>query len=149
MGFSENLKSIREKRRLSQKKLADLTGVSQASINYWESGARTPKIEQVQKLASVLNIDINKLMGWDERLEIRRLEREEALCDYISTIGASIMYSGDYKYTIEFNGKVYEISDIDYEKLVFSINTYSLFSIKNILRYADIITDNKDEDEEE
>lgn len=63
MSFSENLYKIRRKKKLSQKKLAELANVSQASVNYWEKGQRTPSMEAIEKLAKALEVPILELYG--------------------------------------------------------------------------------------
>ena len=40
--MANKLRIVREKKKLSQKKLADLAGIGQPSIAAYESGARTP-----------------------------------------------------------------------------------------------------------
>ncbi len=63
MSFSENLYRIRKEKKLSQKKLAEIANVSQASINYWEKGQRTPSIDAIEKLSTALDVRIADLMG--------------------------------------------------------------------------------------
>ena len=38
MGFSDNLKTIRKEKNLSQEELAELLGVSRQAVSKWESG---------------------------------------------------------------------------------------------------------------
>ena len=61
--FSDTLLMLRKKSGLSQKQLADAIGVSQASVNYWEKGERTPSIDMAQKIAKYFNIQISELIG--------------------------------------------------------------------------------------
>lgn len=59
-------KSIKEKRieqGLSQQKLADLIGVTHASISYWENGINIPNVLDVWKIADALNMSIDELVG--------------------------------------------------------------------------------------
>ena len=59
-------KSIKEKRieqGLSQQTLANLIGVTHASISYWENGVNIPNVLDVWKIADVLNISIDELIG--------------------------------------------------------------------------------------
>ena len=59
-------KSIKEKRieqKLSQQTLAKLIGVTHASISYWENGVNIPNVLDVWKIADVLNISIDELIG--------------------------------------------------------------------------------------
>ena len=45
------LAQLRQNAHLSQKQLAQKLGVSQASINYWENGQRTPSVKAAQKIS--------------------------------------------------------------------------------------------------
>lgn len=60
--FQTKLLKLRQNCNLSQKQLAEQIGVSQASINYWEKGQRTPSIDAVQKLANFFKIPISELL---------------------------------------------------------------------------------------
>lgn len=70
MKFYEKLKKIRMEKGLSQAALARKAGVSKAVIGYWELNQRSPKIGQVMKIASALNVDWSSLLD-DEILEYR------------------------------------------------------------------------------
>lgn len=63
MGFPEQLKKLRVEKGYSQKKLAELSGISQAAIYQWEKGTRTPKIELLQKVADALNVPLKELFS--------------------------------------------------------------------------------------
>ena len=66
MEFSKVLHTLRTKRGLSQKELAQSLEVAQASINYWEKGQRTPSIEAAQKIADYFGVTLNYLMTGNE-----------------------------------------------------------------------------------
>ncbi len=57
--IGENIKTIRKKNKLSQKQLANLVGVSQAAIYYYESGKRDINMEMLSKMANALNVSIS------------------------------------------------------------------------------------------
>ena len=61
--LSNNLKEIRTKKGLSQKKVAEMIGSSQTAINYWEKGERKPKFEQIIKLAEALEVNVDDLFS--------------------------------------------------------------------------------------
>jgi len=63
MNFSENLKNIRKEKKLSQQELADKLNVAQSTVGMWESGQRTPKIEELDRLAKTLKITVTRLLG--------------------------------------------------------------------------------------
>ena len=63
MSFSENLKKLRKRANLSQSELANLLGVNQYNISFWEIGRSEPNIEQIIKLSEILNIPTDYLLG--------------------------------------------------------------------------------------
>lgn len=66
--FSQNLKYLREKRKLSQNRLADMIGVNQTTIARWEDDNRTPNLDNAIDVAEILNIPLPDLIGKDLRL---------------------------------------------------------------------------------
>lgn len=67
MDFSTRLRELRTEKGISQKKLADLAGISQASIFYWEKGTRKPKLEQLYRIASALGVSPNEFFSPGEQ----------------------------------------------------------------------------------
>lgn len=63
MEFAENLKNIRKKIKLSQQELADKLDVAQSTVGMWESGRRTPKLDELDRMAKVLNVTVSRLIG--------------------------------------------------------------------------------------
>lgn len=61
MNLSERIKSIRKERGLTQKELAEKTGLSIASIQGYEQGKYKPKIEQLEKLSVALESSLYDL----------------------------------------------------------------------------------------
>ncbi len=57
-----NIKKLRESKKMSQGKLARVSGVAQSTISYIESGQKNPSIATVLKLAKALDIDVNALI---------------------------------------------------------------------------------------
>ena len=50
------LKELREKRNMSQLKLALIVGVSQKTVSAWEVGRRNPKPKELQKLEDIFGV---------------------------------------------------------------------------------------------
>ena len=60
--FSKNLKFMREKKGLSQTKLAEKIGVNQTTIARWEDDNRVPTIDNAIDVANALNISLPDLL---------------------------------------------------------------------------------------
>lgn len=68
MEFKDRLFELRQKSGLSQKKLADILGVSQASVGYWEKGQRIPSVKAAQKIADYFQVPVTYLLCEDFKL---------------------------------------------------------------------------------
>ena len=54
---------------ISQVTLSELAGVSKASIVNWETAKRIPSIEDLERLADVLNTSLNFLLGESAQID--------------------------------------------------------------------------------
>ena len=80
MGFSERLKESRKKARLTQVEIAEKLGISQPAYASWERGTKKPTQENLVKLAQVLNVTIDYLVGnSDDEIANKELEDIEIL----------------------------------------------------------------------
>ena len=66
MNFSNNLRSLRASRKLSQEQLANLVGVSREQIAKYENGTTVPNIVNGVILAKALKTTAENLVGLDE-----------------------------------------------------------------------------------
>ena len=62
MTIGDNIKKIRAEKKLSQKALGNILGVSQAMIAQYETGKRIPKIETVDRIANALDVPRGALL---------------------------------------------------------------------------------------
>lgn len=61
--FSEKLKELRKKNKLTQEQLAEKLSVSRNAIAKWESGAGLPDIENMKNLALFFGVSVDYLVG--------------------------------------------------------------------------------------
>lgn len=59
MTIGEKIQTARKKAGLTQKKLGEFCGVVTGTIQQYELNKRRPKIEQLQKIATVLNVPVS------------------------------------------------------------------------------------------
>lgn len=64
--FNENLKAAREYRGMTQKEVAESAGVAKSTYSLYESGGREPNVETIKKLADILNVSADRLLGIDD-----------------------------------------------------------------------------------
>lgn len=62
----ENLKEARKEANLTQKDVADTIGVAKSTYSLYESGNREPNVITLKKIASVLKVSSDKLLGIEE-----------------------------------------------------------------------------------
>ena len=67
MEFNDILKELRQKRGISQAKLADDLGVSKALIGHYEKGDRKPSFEMLEAIADYFNVTLDYLTGKDDK----------------------------------------------------------------------------------
>ena len=60
--IGENLRKIRQKRKVTQKQVAEATGISRFSIVCYESNKARPKRENIQLIANAFQIDPEDLI---------------------------------------------------------------------------------------
>ena len=66
--FAERLSSLRRRSGLSQRELAELSGVGRVTIARIEAASQSPKLETVQRLATAMGYPIQALMmdDWEQ-----------------------------------------------------------------------------------
>lgn len=63
--MTTNIKHFRKKCGLTQKELANKIGVSQNAVYNWETGKRDLSIDMIEKIANILDVTPNQLIGWE------------------------------------------------------------------------------------
>lgn len=64
--FNVNLKIARERKGLSQKDIAEKIGVAKSTYSLYESGHREPNVQTIKKIADLLNVSADELLGIDD-----------------------------------------------------------------------------------
>ena len=66
MEFSERLKKLRKDAGLTQVDVANKLGISQPAYASWERGVKKPTQENLVKIAQILNVSVDYLVGNSE-----------------------------------------------------------------------------------
>jgi transcriptional regulator with XRE-family HTH domain len=72
MTIGEKIRTLRKKAGYTQKELGEISGTSETTIKQYEIGKRLPRIDQLQKIASVLNVPVASFI--DELPEAQRIK---------------------------------------------------------------------------
>ncbi len=70
--FSEILKELRSERKISQKALGELLGITDRNIRFYENGSHRPDFDGLLLLADYFQVSIDYLVGRTENREINR-----------------------------------------------------------------------------
>lgn len=62
----KNLRKLREEKKVTQKQLADVIGVSQQSINKYENHNIEPDLQTLMHLADYFNTSVDYLIGYSD-----------------------------------------------------------------------------------
>lgn len=65
--FGDRLRSRRKECAMTTTACAAALGVTQPAWNQWELGVREPKLEMLSKIAKLLDVKVDWLLGLDER----------------------------------------------------------------------------------
>ena len=80
MEFSERLKNLRKQAHLTQVDVAEKLGISQPAYASWERGIKKPTQQNLVKIAQILNVSIDYLVGnSDGNLKEDELDNVELL----------------------------------------------------------------------
>lgn len=63
MTTGEKIKFYRKQAKLTQKQLAEITGLAEITIRQYEAGKYLPKLGALNKIGQALNLNITNLMG--------------------------------------------------------------------------------------
>ncbi|MFS9077125.1 helix-turn-helix domain-containing protein [Streptococcus mitis] len=63
MEFSERLKELRKKANFTQVEVAEKLGISQPAYASWERGVKKPTQENLVKIAQILSVSVDYLVG--------------------------------------------------------------------------------------
>ena len=80
MEFSTQLKKLRTEKKLSQDALAEQLFISRQSISKYETGESTPDLENLIKIADILEVSLDELVlaKKTDKIVERVIERERS-----------------------------------------------------------------------
>lgn len=146
MEFKDNLRLYREKRGYSSVELATILQVPYTTYKGYENQGREPKYETLIKIADVLDISLDDLLGRtpkneDEQLEkelnnlLARNEQDEIY--ELERLGTTITKSGFYSYAIALkeisdNTIVFTVDNDEHDnRFIFTVNKSELIKKMN------------------
>lgn len=67
--IGEKIKELREKKNITQNKIAEYLGITEQAISRWENGGGYPDMELIPAISNFLNISIDELFEADKKAE--------------------------------------------------------------------------------
>lgn len=71
--INERLKLLRRQKKITQEQMAELVGVSPQAVSRWECGVTCPDIASLPRIAEILGISVDELLGVNEKEKRREI----------------------------------------------------------------------------
>ena len=141
--FGENLRRIREEKKISRQELEQKTGIPAVTLAGYENAFRTPNFKNLVSIADTLKVTTDELLGRNEffkrvtekkNLEFR-LKRAETL---MTLLGLCVYGEGTSNGTPTKNVRIdFTLDESTYKKLMdIKKSFYDDFSIDELLNHA-------------
>lgn len=88
--LGERIKSRRKELRMSQEELGNRIGFTKSSISRIEHGDRAVSFENINKIASVLEVDQKWLLGWTNEVQFSRDQLAHHVLDLLENMQVDI-----------------------------------------------------------
>ena len=131
LSLSENIRSLRKQRKMTQEKLAEALGVTVGAVYKWESGQSQPELNLLVEMADFFDTSVDMLLGYriqDNRLD-SALERIGAYCQSLDPAAIPEAEKVLGKYPHSFRA-VYECASVF---LVYGAANHDLRQLKRAL----------------
>lgn len=79
----DNMRSIRKKKGYTMKALGKAVGVSESTISLYENGKHEPDIVTMRRIADVLNVTVDELLGREQKDPATAGGMDDALMDLL------------------------------------------------------------------
>jgi len=91
--IGHNIRQIREKKKITQKDLADTLGVSRQAVCMWESGKRELRIATLDRIADALRVPINTIIGGGSMV---KKEEKKVRFEFKAPAASRVLLVGDF-----------------------------------------------------
>lgn len=122
--FAQHLRDLRKQAGFSQSDLAKLVNVSLLTVFRWENEERQPRLEEIKKLAEVLQVSESELLNgpdpknWELKLVVSKTH-EGGIVDMTSSKSSAVLNVSDDAMAITLSAP-YELweDDTKFEELI-------------------------------
>ncbi|MBO4410355.1 MAG: helix-turn-helix transcriptional regulator [Spirochaetales bacterium] len=64
LSLSDNIRTFRKQRRMTQEQLAEVLGVTVGAVHKWESGLSVPELAMIVEMADFFDVSVDVLLGY-------------------------------------------------------------------------------------
>lgn len=142
LSLSQNIIRFRKENSMTQEQLAEVLGVTFASVSKWERGVAKPELELIEEMADLFEVSIDTLIGHElnanrmetlisqmkQAIDERKEETAVALCEKIlrnypnNNIAIDACASGYYELYAHTSNKIYMKYCITQTKRLMTLN---------------------------
>ncbi len=98
--LAENVKVLRKQKGFSQEELAVRVNVVRQTVSKWEKGLSVPDADTVIRLAEVLDVSVNELLGEEIKKEETGLEVAEQLSKLNALLAIQMQRKQQFRHTV-------------------------------------------------
>lgn len=95
MSIAENIRRIREEKKMTQKNVASLMGISQQAYGQYESGSREPKPETLGRIAAALGTTLTEITKGTQYIPDKDEDMKNYVGDFVRGEGTQLMMQWD------------------------------------------------------
>lgn len=104
LAIGTKIRYYRNKKKWTQKELAEKLNLATGTIQQYELGKRTPSVETLQQLASILEVSADDIINVPEFSD-----EYEMICEILNDVNLKIEPAGDNTGTGDFDGDIFYI----------------------------------------
>lgn len=94
------IKELRERKKLTQRQLADLMQISDKTVSKWETERGLPDIGLMESLAKNLDVSVAELLSGEYRINLNRSANMKKVKFYVCPICGNVIHAiGEGNYT--------------------------------------------------
>ena len=121
LSLPANISKLRKERSMTQEQLAEVLGVTFASVSKWERGVATPELNLIAEMADLFGVSFDAIVGFEVQnggaasfeQRIHDLEREKRYDEAILEAEKALLrYPNDFKIVYR-SGELYTVAGIE------------------------------------
>lgn len=136
----DRIRYFRKDRKMTQDRLAELTGIHPVSIRKYETNKMQPQIEQIERIASVLDVNTAALVGYNSKPAVIQTVGDlmGVLISLFKSRVLMIIGVGHYNTEDPDNAETEALIGADPSKMLLMLNPvlYKLFDVAKITNFS-------------